>query len=130
MRAVNDAGLGAWSPADTFGIARPKATGPASPAASLRPTLTWTAVEGTVYEVRLTDLSTGKANIFPGVRVAGEGWTPTADLVSGRVYSWKVRALNDGGLGKWSDKDTFTVARPTLAGPVGDDRQSAHTRTL
>jgi hypothetical protein len=46
-------------------------------------------------------------------------WTPPADLISGRLYSWQVRAVNSLGLGAWTVLRYFSIARPTLSAPVG-----------
>ena len=51
-----------------------------------------------VFEIRVNDVT---ANV-PGQyvqRVWGTAWAPPADLVSGRTYTWQVRALNASGVG-------------------------------
>jgi hypothetical protein len=110
-----------WSPAGEFAVGTPQVTGPAAGATTLRPTVSWTAVDGaTAYVVRLNDLTTGQINIFVGQRTAGTTWTPPADLVSGRVYSVRVRAVNSLNQGAWGPATTFSIATPALTGPVGD----------
>ena len=120
VRAVNNNGLGAWSTLGTFTVNRPATTGPATGVGDLRPTFTWTGVNGaTGYEIVVNDRSMNVANRFK-VQVTGTEWEPPADLVSGRMYTWQVRALNAQGLGRWSTLAAVTIARPTPTGPVGD----------
>jgi hypothetical protein len=120
VRAVNADGLGGWVPAGTFTIARPTTTGPANGVTALRPYFTWTPVAGTTtYVVTVNDVSAGKAGIF-AARLTNTTWVAPADLVSGRIYSWQVRALNADGRGWWSPLATFAVGRAIPIGPGGD----------
>jgi len=120
VRALNQAGLGAWTPAGSFVIAKPTLTGPASGVASLRPTFTWSAVNGaTAYVVAVNDVTGNVPSQF-AVRVYGTSWAPPADLVSGRIYTWHVRAVNSLNLGGWSALQALAVGRPNLSGPIGD----------
>jgi hypothetical protein len=101
-------------------IAKPTPSGPASGVANLRPTFTWSAVNGvTAYVVAVSDVTGNVPNQF-AVRVNGTSWSPPTDLVSGRTYSWHVRAVNSLNLGGWSALQTFAIGRPNLAGPIGD----------
>jgi hypothetical protein len=121
VRARNADGWGAWGPAGTFVVGKPALTGPVGAVSDLRPTFSWTAIAGaTAYEVRVRDVSANRSNIFPGVRVNGTSWTPPADLISGRSYSFVVRAVNAANLGAWSTAAAFRVDRPTPGGPTGD----------
>ena len=121
IRAVNSAGLGAWSAFTNFTVGRPVPTGPIAPAGNLRPEFTWTPVAGaTAYEIRVNDVTGAKANIFPSTRVTATNWTPPADLISGRGYTWQVRAVNSLGLGGWSTLRGFSILRPTLSAPTGN----------
>lgn len=87
--------------------------------ASLRPDIGWTAVRGaTGYQVRVDDLSTGQLNLFNNAGAPGTGWAPPSDLVSGRTYQVRVRAVQNNTVGAWSDPRTFAVATPTPTGPV------------
>src|SRR5262245_20176098 len=119
VRAVNQTGLGAWSSLGTFVVGKPRSMGPSTGVASLRPTFTWTGVNNAAsYEVVVNDNSAAMPNLFR-VRVMGTSWAPPADLVSGRTYTWQVRAVNAMGQGMWSPLASFVVGRPILSGPVG-----------
>ena len=58
-------------------------------------------------------------DIFPGQRTTGTNWTPPADLVSGRNYTVRIRAVNAQNRGLWGPIENFSIARPTLNGPAG-----------
>lgn len=112
---------GAWSPAWNFTVGTPQVTGPGATATTLRPAVTWTPVTGaTAYVVRVNDLTTRRVNVFVGQRTTDTTWNPPADLVSGRVYSIRVRAVNSLNQGAWGPAITFSTPVPTLAGPLGD----------
>jgi hypothetical protein len=120
VRAVNTGGLGGWVPTGKFTVATPTPTAPANGVTALRPYFMWTPVAGTTaYAVTVNDVSAGKAGIFTA-QVTGTTWAPPSDLVSGRIYSWQVRALNADGRGWWSPLATFTVGRAIPIGPGGD----------
>jgi hypothetical protein len=120
VRAVNAAGLGSWSAPKLFTVGKPVQTGPANGVTHLRPTLTWTGVGAvTAYEVRVTDISAGGV-IRHLAKAYTTNWAPPADLVSGRTYTWQVRAVNALGQGRWSAPTTLVLGKPTLTGPVGD----------
>jgi Cysteine-rich secretory protein family len=119
VRAVNVNGLGAWSLPSMVTIARPTATGPANGVGALRPAFTWTPVEGASgYFVQVNDVSAAKLGIFTA-RVNDAVWSPPTNLVSGRTYSWQVRAINASGLGGWSALESFAVGRAIPIGPGG-----------
>lgn len=118
VRALRGTTPGPWSNAVAFSIVTPTTTGPGATVASLRPTLTWTAVPGATYQVRVNDPAAARTNIFPNAATTDSSWTVPADLVSGRQYRWQVRAVNADGLGAWSTLSTFTVTRPTPTGPA------------
>jgi hypothetical protein len=132
VSAKNASTVGGWSAPAVFTELTPVKTGPTSGVASLRPTLSWQPVAGaTRYEVRVNDVTGKLLNLFPSVRVTGTSWTPPADLVSGRVYSWIVRAVNSTGAGAWSPLTQFATGKPTLSGPSGtvSDRTPTFTWT-
>jgi chitosanase len=116
VRAVTDAGAGPWGDTKDFTVAVPTRTGPTGSVTGLRPSFSWTGIAGARYEIRLNDLTVGRTNMFPNQVVPGTGWQPPADLVSGRSYSWQVRAINAQGFGTWSTLGTFAVARATITG--------------
>jgi hypothetical protein len=121
VRALFAYADGEWSPPWDFTVGTPRVTVPAGAVTTLRPTVSWTAVAGaTAYVVRVDDLSTGRTNIFLGQRTTATTWTPPADLLSGRTYAVRVRAVNSLNQGVWGPAGTYSVARPTLTGPIGD----------
>jgi hypothetical protein len=100
-------------------VATPTPTGPANGVGALRPAFTWTPVGGAIaYVVRVDDVSAGQQGIFSG-RVSVPIWAPPANLISGRTYSWQVRALNAAGLGEWAAPATFAVGKAVPIGPGG-----------
>jgi hypothetical protein len=110
---------GEWVTAD-FRVETPVVAAPPTVDA-LRPVIQWTAVPGAAaYDLILRDRASGRRIAFVSVDAAATSWTPPADLVSGRDYSVKVRALNNAGLGRWGSAATFTVATPRLLGPIGE----------
>jgi len=118
-RAVNANGLGAWSPPSTFTVAKPTPNGPVTGVGALRPAFTWTAVPGaTAYAIRGNDVSAGVTGLYTA-QVTDPVWSPPANLVSGRIYSWQVRALNAGGLGGWTPLASFAVGKAVPIGPGG-----------
>jgi hypothetical protein len=118
VRALRGTAPGPWSSQHPFTIGTPATTGPGATVASLRPTLSWTAVAGAMYQIRVNDLTTGESNIFPDAATTDLHWTVPGDLVSGRTYQWQVRAVSAGTFGAWSPSSTVTVARPTPTGPA------------
>lgn len=118
VRALRGTAPGPWSNPTAFVLGTPRAAGPEVIAATLRPTLSWTAVAGATYQVRVNDLTTGLSNIFPNAATTDTSWMVPGDLVSGRSYQWQVRAVNATGLGAWSAPSTLTIGRPTPTGPV------------
>jgi hypothetical protein len=119
VRAVRGGVTGAWGTPGDFTVAVPTRQGPAGSLADLRPDFAWSGVSGVArYEIRVDDVSAGRTNIFPGTATTVTSWEPPADLVSGRSYRWRVRAVNADGLGTWGPAGTFTVARPTQTGPA------------
>lgn len=103
----------AWGVARDFTIPVPRVARPDGPVASLRPGLSWTATPGvTGYEIRVDDLTAGRADLFRGTRTTALAWAVPADLVSGRAYRVSVRAVNDQGRGRWSEAVVVRVATP------------------
>jgi hypothetical protein len=118
VRALRGTSPGRWSTPTAFTLGAPRATGPGASVASLRPTLSWTAVAGATYQVRVTDLTSGLSGSFPNAATTDTSWMVPGDLVSGRTYQWQVRAVNANGLGAWSPLSKFTITKPTPTGPV------------
>jgi hypothetical protein len=112
---------GEWSPAGDFAVGRATVAAPDAPVSTLRPSFSWSEVPGaTSYVIRVADLTTGRVNVFVGQRTTGTTWIAPNDLVSGRSYSIRVRALNSLNQGAWGPAARFSLATPSLMGPVGD----------
>lgn len=82
---------------------------------TLRPTLTWTAVDGAAnYEMWLGRVSPGNAQVLASESsVTGTTYTPSQDLTPGLYRAW-VRVE---GSANWSMSQTFEI-KPTLVNPV------------
>jgi hypothetical protein len=86
----------------------------------VRPTVTWAPVADAVgYQIRLTNLTTGRVNAFPGATSLGPSWSPPADLVPGHTYRVGVRPLFSDHDGPWGPGGDFAVGMPALSGPHG-----------
>lgn len=119
VRALRGTAPGPWS--NPFGVVlgRPTPTGPGNRVGAIRPAFTWTPVNGAAgYEVRVNDMSAGLLGVH-AARVTSPVWVPPSDLISGRTYSWQVRALNTEGLGRWTPLAAFAVGRAITIGPGG-----------
>jgi small neutral amino acid transporter SnatA (MarC family) len=138
VEAIASSDLGttsSWSAAQQFSIpplASPAVTGPAGTTTSLLPTFTWAAVDqADHYDVWVTDLTTGQAQVLRDPNVSGTAWTPSTPLVQGHTYNWWVRAVSSsGGLSAWSSTQSLTViplATPILIGPIGPTPGSTPT---
>ncbi|HKB03422.1 MAG TPA: hypothetical protein VKD90_14460, partial [Gemmataceae bacterium] len=103
---------------DSIDLAEPTVTNPSGTRGTLRPTATWTGVDGaTGFQVRVDDLTGGATDLFPGVIVYKQDWAPAADLVSGRTYRFWVRAVRGDEAGPWGNPSDVTVDRPAPTGP-------------
>jgi hypothetical protein len=97
----------------------PVVSAPSGPTA-VRPAITWSPVPNAVaYLIRLANVTTGNANIYPGSTSLGSAWSPPAELIPGYVYQVSVRALFSDLDGAWSPAMQFRVATPTAFGPTG-----------
>jgi hypothetical protein len=119
VRAVRGATPGPWGTPEDFSIDRPTPTGPATGVTHVRPTFTWSGIGGAGgYEVRVNDVTASVPGLFQA-RVGGTAWDPPADLVSGRTYTWQVRAMNAAGRGAWSAPATVPLGSSYPTGPAG-----------
>jgi hypothetical protein len=85
----------------------------------MKPAFTWTTVGGASgYVIQVNDVSAIMPAIYT-VRVTDPTWTPPNNLVSGRTYTWQVRAVNAAGLGGWSSLAQFTLGKVVPIGPGG-----------
>lgn len=129
VRALRGTVPGLWSNPFAFAVARPTPTGPGNRVGAIRPAFTWMPVNGaTGYELRVNDMSAGHLGVHTA-RVNGPVWVPRADLISGRTYSWQVRALNADGYGRWTPLAAFSVGRAVTIGPGALVRGSRPTFT-
>ncbi len=121
VRAIGRYGPGPWSPTQWFltrgqsvlGVASLLAPVGATGVDTLQTTLAWTSVlEATYYHVQATTKATfTKPELqWTDLRTTTVQCPP---LDAGRVYRWRVMALNDVASGSWSDTAVFT----TLPGP-------------
>ncbi len=79
---------------------------PSPNAFSLRPTFTWTAIEGaTSYNIQINNESTGQAQFHLGSSNT-TSYTPNTDLAIGKFRMW-VRPVFGGTLGNWSAPHLF-----------------------
>jgi hypothetical protein len=92
---------------------------------SLRPPFSWTPVpNATLYWLIVSenpDFTAGQWVI--NTSVSGTSYTPSADLLPGRQYYWKVKAQSSSGFGPWSLIATFKPfcsanEPPLLTGPL------------
>jgi len=122
VRAVNAGGSGVWSTTGSFTTiaAVPVQVTLISPAnaatnIAIAPTFTWNAVgNAESYEL---DYATD--DTFTTGLISLTGITTPTRVVSGlsydSVYYWRVRAVNAGGSGEWSEVFSFTTTVPDTA---------------
>ncbi len=117
--AKNSAGEGKWSPTWSFRTigTKPNTIALISPFKSavnisLKPTLTWDSlIIATGYNLQVSDhgdfsVTTVDQNniVIPHFGLSG--------LTAKTQYYWRVRGLNDGAIGDWSDVWSFTTLDP------------------
>lgn len=87
----------------------PALTAPANAAVldDTTPEFSWQAVPGAVtYDIEIRATLTGTPT---ATSITGTTYTPGVDLSNFTLYSWRVRAVNAGGVaGAWSAARTFT----------------------
>jgi len=77
---------------------------------TLRPTFTWTPVNGvSSYTIQIATTSSF-ASLLVNTKASGTSYTPTSNLPSGRVLYWRVRAEGANGPSLWSQ--TFSFKTP------------------
>ena len=92
-------------------------TAPANSASgvALRPTFTWEEnVDATSYQLQVStdDFAT---TVINATGLTEETFTATSNLRMVTTYSWRVRGVNGGGNGAWSDVRIFTTVLPTVS---------------
>ncbi|MCI0380716.1 MAG: hypothetical protein L0215_24290 [Gemmataceae bacterium] len=128
VQAFNSANeAGPWSQPhdfflDTTAPAIPTLTGPATPTANLKPTITWTDVGAHHYDLWVDYTTTGQSQIIRQQNLTTNSFTPIGNLQLGSYQAW-VRSFDVNGLTRgWSVMRTFTIVvpgTPTLIGPSG-----------
>jgi hypothetical protein len=100
----------------------PVLVGPAGCVDQTRPTFTWASVPGaTSYRIVVTPAS--EDNFFVDQHVTGTSLASPVALNPRIQYRFKVRAINDAGLGPWSNSMQFTPfcggVATTISTPLG-----------
>ncbi len=98
----------------------PVLTGPASTTVEPRPKVVWNTIPGALrYDVWVSNLSSGVAQLLRNVKVTGNTYTPPENLGIGRYRVW-VRAIDNlEQPGFWSVGRNFTInTAPRITAPV------------
>jgi hypothetical protein len=111
VRAMNGAGIGAWSPALAVSyklLGTPKAVAPVKGAGvGTKPVFQWKAVAGaTGYTITVKLTATGKVTTYKAGAVTA--YQPAKALPKG-AYTWQIQATNPDQKSKLSAIATFTV---------------------
>lgn len=101
-------------------------TSPADAATSigLRPTFTWEEnVDATTYQIQVSTVNDFTSTVISATGLTAATHAATANLLMNTTYFWRVRGVNGGGNGAWSDVRSFTTvpATITLRGNGGGD---------
>ncbi|MEX2572831.1 MAG: T9SS type A sorting domain-containing protein, partial [Balneolaceae bacterium] len=118
--AVNEGGEGDWSNPFSFTTEEEIPDAPdqvvlSSPAngaddISLQPVLGWDVASGAEnYELMLSENEDFSAPVIDEAGITGTEFTVTEDLDFNTEYFWRVRAVNEGGEGDWSNPFSFTT---------------------
>ncbi len=136
VQAVNSANeAGPWSQPrdfflDTTAPAIPTLTGPATPTANLKPTISWTDVGAHHYDLWVNYATTGQSQIIREQNLTTTSFTPSSNLPLGSYQVWG-RSFDASGLTRgWSVMRTFMIvlpAAPTLIGPSGNTNDTTPT---
>ncbi len=110
VRAVNEAGPGAWSDVWSFRTivapaGRPMLADPSSglTGVAVVPTFRWwSATDATTYEWQVSDDVSFTTVLFDSTGIA-DTVLISPQLSHGKTYYWRVRAANTSGSGEWSD---------------------------
>jgi hypothetical protein len=109
VRAVNSLNQGAWGAASRFSLATPTLTGPLGDVTGLRPSFSWTAIDGAAdYLIAVDDLTMRRTNVYRQ-STTGTSWDLPADLLAGHNYRWRVMARNSVGAGQWAPAEMFRI---------------------
>jgi hypothetical protein len=94
--------------------AAPVLASPANTATNiaLNPTLNWNTVSGaTKYRLEISELQNFSTTFLAQDDIATTSFQ-VSNLLSNKIYYWRVRASNGGGDGPWSATWSFTTAPP------------------
>lgn len=144
INAVGGTGAGVWSAPGFFYLQDPSGLpaapqglwGPRGATNWQNPTFRWNRVaNASSYRLRVRE---GGVDVFNRAVTSSEAGcltaascnivlsslTPLPPLTATHTYTWDIQAVNDVGVGPWSDGVTIWVAppkpsAPTLAGPMG-----------
>ena len=116
-RSVNAGGPGEWSEAFSFTTIPevPAAIVLTSPAdedvnIGLSPEFTWETDEGAdTYEIQVSENSDLSTPVVDESGLENPTFSPASDLANAAVYYWRVRGVNAGGEGVWSEVFSFTT---------------------
>jgi hypothetical protein len=126
VRGRNGDVFGPWSEPMGFTaypkFAAPVQLGPSGSVNSLKPTFSWSAVDGaTGYDMWVYD--SGGTKVIGASVTTGTTHKPSTPLIAGETYQWKVRAKDTGEGTTWSGMMSFTAnspfAAPEQIGPTG-----------
>jgi fibronectin type 3 domain-containing protein len=123
VMAFNSKGNGAWSQTWSFTtVAKPigaiQTLRPTNDAAnvSTSPTFVWQADSNAAsYQLQLSE--DGFDSMYEQTSTTDTSAT-VGGLAHRSTYSWRVRGLNDGVVGAWSEPFTFTTQPPSVSVPV------------
>gem|GEM_PF-6040282 len=125
VRGVNEGGTGAWMPAVSFTtiVAAPGATtlqlpGDAATDVSLPVVVQWDPAPGAAsYDVEVATDAGFQQVVLATSTTGNESQAGVTGLDNDVTYFWRVRAVNTGGDGPWSNARSFTtiVGLPGIA---------------
>ena len=117
VRAVNAGGDGDWSETRSFTtiVAVPDQVALTSPDdeaedVSVTPTFSWSAAErAETYELQVSTESTFGSTVIDVAELTDLDQSIRSTLDNATEYFWRVRAVNAGGAGDWSETRSFTT---------------------
>jgi uncharacterized delta-60 repeat protein len=112
VRAFNASGTAtAWSKAFDFRVGIPTVTAPTGVVLTATPTITWTAIAGTLrYDLWVDNLTTGQSPAIRQTNLTTASFTPSNPLTANSTYRVWVRAFDTQGRpSAWSAFADFTI---------------------
>lgn len=78
------------------------------------PEFSWQAIAGvTAYQLQVSKENAFASPVIDEDALTATAFTPATPLEYSTGYYWRVRAMNEGGWGEWSDVRSFTTATGT-----------------